>query len=288
MTDQRDSSSDLNFARSIAARLCGVPGHERAPGPTGYAVFRPVVGGQQLPHQVQQGQDSRIVHGSVPQSNPDASVPGNKAQTNETPLAVSPSVPAPATPMAPATQPLAPPAGLETTAAQRLATALAAAKAAPPTRRTTGSGMTKTFAPPASAAPTLPAAPPPFVLPTRGDDLGGGYGEMDWNAFVDWCLSATDGLEAFILDEAGLLVVVRGDLKLNDVQATGSRLLIAIEQAESMPEINRQPGLVSLATERGWFSGIRLKDGLVLGVIAPQPVTTTLYQAMLDIFRKHF
>lgn len=168
----------------------------------------------------------------------------------------------------PAPKPRPPPAPARPAAAAAASPAPSPAPSPPPTPARA-----------AAPAPRPPATePPPARAPLPAPTSS--YGSAAWNALLDECLDATHGESAFVMDPQGLIVAAAGRRPAEELEAIGSRLMIAFDQGDRMQDGQRSLTL-TLETSQGALFGVRLlqEDGSVLtlgilssGAMGPVPL----------------
>ncbi len=108
------------------------------------------------------------------------------------------------------------------------------------------------------------------------DNLGSRF----WNELLQECMThgRDEGpIAAFAVDAQGLCIAQVGDLDPDAVEATGSRLVVALEQAGRMESFagSRVAALLVQFDDR-WLTGLLLRSGsggrVVLGVVAREPL----------------
>ncbi|MDJ0867657.1 MAG: hypothetical protein QNK03_16255 [Myxococcota bacterium] len=108
------------------------------------------------------------------------------------------------------------------------------------------------------------------------DNLGSRF----WNDLLSQCLELVlreGGTAAFAVDERGLGIAQVGDLDSAEVEGTGSRLVIALEQASRMESFaGRRPGSILIEFGRQWLTGFAIEAAngtrVVLGIVASEPL----------------
>ncbi len=108
------------------------------------------------------------------------------------------------------------------------------------------------------------------------DNLGSRF----WNELLHECMThcCDEGpIAAFAVDAQGLCIAQVGDLDPDAVEGTGSRLVVALEQAGRMESFAgaRVVALLVQFDDR-WLTGLLLRSGsggrVALGVVAPEPL----------------
>lgn len=137
---------------------------------------------------------------------------------------------------------------------------------------------------PHPAAPAHSPAPSPAPHPAKRELVAApaaGFGPAAWDALLDACLSAARAQAAFLMDPHGLVISSRG-ASADPLEAVGSRLMLAFEQAD---RIGAERTLsLSAETARGTLFGMRLvqADGsfLLLGVVVPGGLSSERQQQL--------
>lgn len=112
------------------------------------------------------------------------------------------------------------------------------------------------------------------------------FGPALWNSMLDECLSASgEGAEvAFVTDDNGLVVAVRGEMDPTLIQGIGARLVIAFEQASQMAEMGSASRSLAIEFGERWLTGIRIRRGegqvFTVGVLGKSVVTRETRRAM--------
>lgn len=109
------------------------------------------------------------------------------------------------------------------------------------------------------------------------DNLGSRF----WDELLRECLelSGTAGASAaFAVDGQGLSIAQVGDMAPEAVEGTGSRLVIALEQAERMESFaDRRLGALLMQFDDQWLTSLPLRSGsgsrVIVGVIAREPLS---------------
>lgn len=108
------------------------------------------------------------------------------------------------------------------------------------------------------------------------DNLGSRF----WDELLGECLelSRTAGaIAAFAVDGQGLSIAQVGDMAPDAVEGTGSRLVIALEQAARMESFaDRRLAALLVQFDDQWLTSMQLRSGsgsrVVVGVIAREPL----------------
>lgn len=128
-------------------------------------------------------------------------------------------------------------------------------------------GTTPSAAPASSSYTSLrPAAPQPDA------QQGVLFGSGRWERLLDRVAAMTSARAAFLMDPRGLVVASRGPLPADELEGTGSRLLIMFEQADRMGTEPARSVAVELGVET--LTGLRPSavagaEVLTLGVLGP-------------------
>lgn len=87
------------------------------------------------------------------------------------------------------------------------------------------------------------------------------FGASGWERLLDASIAAAEAREAFLMNEQGLVIAVRGGMTPDEAEAVGSRVQLALEQADKMAadEAHRRAMMIEL--DRRWLVGIRFAVG---------------------------
>ncbi|MBK7861257.1 MAG: hypothetical protein IPJ65_22130 [Archangiaceae bacterium] len=168
--------------------------------------------------------------------------------------------------------------------ARRLSLNLTGARpaASPPAPAAAPPAYARFAPPPRPSAPAAPAVPPTFRVPPAS-----GVGQEGWNRLLREVQAFSGALGVFVIDASGLMVASGStQASREELEAVGSRLLVALEQAD---RISGAPGR-SVAVDLGErvLTGVRVRaaDGvtvtlaLVTRAALAEPVRAALYQLL--------
>ncbi len=167
-------------------------------------------------------------------------------------------------------------------------------------RRLRGPRRERPVAPTASPARPRPAAEPPTRSPAGVhahagalplDVLeSGNLGSRFWNDVLSQCLelASEEGASGvFAVDGQGLGIAQIGDFESGQMEATGSRLVIALEQAARMESFSeRGPGSILIEFGSQWLTGLAVQRGdgqVVVGVVAREPLSQRTRQLLSNL-----
>ena len=105
-------------------------------------------------------------------------------------------------------------------------------------------------------------------------------GSRFWNELLVQCVElarAEGATGAFAVDSQGLSIGQIGNLDPDEVEGTGSRLVIALEQAARMESFaSHRPGSILIEFGDRWLTGFSIDCGpeaqIVLGIVAHEPL----------------
>ncbi len=139
--------------------------------------------------------------------------------------------------------------------------------------------------PTAAAAPPVPPAP---AAPRQLQKAPEGFGSAGWNKLLGECLAVSGAESAFVMDPQGLVVACQGARSAVELEAVGSRLMLALEQADAIE--GGPSGLsVSLESEKGTLWGARLsQEGgpLLLGLFVPAGLAPDRQRALFAVLAR--
>jgi hypothetical protein len=106
------------------------------------------------------------------------------------------------------------------------------------------------------------------------------FGSRFWNELLCQCMEVAQnegGTAAFAVDGQGLCIGQVGGLDSEEVEGTGSRLVIAMEQASRMETFSdRRAGSILIEFGDQWLTGFAIQctndTSVVLGIIARDPL----------------
>jgi len=114
----------------------------------------------------------------------------------------------------------------------------------------------------AARAPTTPVEPE-----------GPPTGTIPWDRLLAWARRLTGAEAVFVIDEHGLVIAVHGEMRMEELERIGVRLLAALDQARRI-EVD-QPSIPSVNVPFGdrWLSGLSAAGAggshAILGVLGP-------------------
>ena len=116
------------------------------------------------------------------------------------------------------------------------------------------------------------------------------WGSESWNNFLDDCLSVCSGTSAFLLDDHGLVVSVRGSDDPEVMEVLGARLTVTFQQADRMSHRADGASTVCIELDDGWLTGVKYAvEGagpLIVGVIADEPVHGDAKEDIVDLLQR--
>ena len=93
---------------------------------------------------------------------------------------------------------------------------------------------------------------------------------------LETCLKATGSETAFVMDSQGLTLTSRGRLHSGEIEAVGTRLMIAFEQASSMDFAAGEVQSLLVEFDHLWLTGLRADApsgrSFTVGLIGREPV----------------
>lgn len=125
------------------------------------------------------------------------------------------------------------------------------------------------------------------IPPPEGEDR---WGSDNWNQFLDDCLEICRATGAFVMDEHGLVVSVRGMQDGEALEVLGARLTVTFQQADRMSHRPEGANTVCIELEDGWLTGLKYAvtgaGSLIVGVMADAPVCGERKDEIVDFLRR--
>jgi hypothetical protein len=119
---------------------------------------------------------------------------------------------------------------------------------------------------------------------------GDRWGSDNWNQFLDDCLEISRAKSAFVMDEHGLVVSVRGVDDSEALEVLGARLTVTFQQADRMSHRPEGANTVCIELEDGWLTGLKYAvpgaGSLIVGVMADAPVCGERKDEIVDFLRR--
>ncbi len=107
-----------------------------------------------------------------------------------------------------------------------------------------------------------------------------------WEDVVAWCMSISCTETGFVADSQGFVIASRGRIPAHGIEGIGAELVCSIEQLERIdPDAGR---LLSVEMEfdkrrlAGFVVGSDERNNYVVGLIAPEPLSTSLKNSILQ------
>ena len=112
----------------------------------------------------------------------------------------------------------------------------------------------------------------------------------NWNQFLDDCREICRARGAFVMDEHGLVVSVRGLDDGEALEVLGARLTVTFQQADRMSHHPEGSGAVCIELEDGWLTGLKYAvpgaGSLIVGVMADGPVCGERKSEVVEFLRR--
>ncbi len=107
-----------------------------------------------------------------------------------------------------------------------------------------------------------------------------------WEDIVAWCMFISRAETGFVVDSQGFVIVSRGRIPGHGIEGIGAELVCSIEQLERIdPDAGR---LLCVEMEfgkrllAGFMAGSDDRNNYVVGLIAPEPLSTSLKNKILQ------
>lgn len=121
---------------------------------------------------------------------------------------------------------------------------------------------------------------------TGVEDVGAVRKDFEsWEDIVAWCMSLSRAETGFVVDSQGFVIASRGRIPGHGIEGIGAELVCSIEQLERIdPDAGR---LLSVEMEfdkrrlAGFVAGSDEQNSYVVGLIAPEPLSTLLKKNIL-------
>jgi hypothetical protein len=111
-----------------------------------------------------------------------------------------------------------------------------------------------------------------------------------WNQFLDDCRELCHAKAAFVMDEHGLVVSVRGLDDGEALEVLGARLTVTFQQADRMSHRTEGSNAVCIELEDGWLTGLKYAvpeaGSLIVGVMADAPVCGERKNEIVQFLRR--
>ncbi len=108
-----------------------------------------------------------------------------------------------------------------------------------------------------------------------------------WNRLLDDCLALCSGRDAFLMDDQGLVVSVRGMQDSDALEVLGARLTVTFQQAERIGHREGGASTICVELEDGWLTGLKcpVEGGgpLVVGIIADAPISGDVKAEIVEL-----
>ncbi|MBN1609450.1 MAG: hypothetical protein JW940_22660 [Polyangiaceae bacterium] len=121
-------------------------------------------------------------------------------------------------------------------------------------------------------------------------DGEGRWASDNWNQFLDDCRQICRAKGAFVMDEHGLVVSVRGLDDGEALEVLGARLTVTFQQADRMSHHAEGPGTVCVELAEGWLTGLKYAvpgaGALIVGVMADAPVCGERKTEVVEFLRR--
>lgn len=135
-------------------------------------------------------------------------------------------------------------------------------------------------APPAVKAPA-PAPAPSLPAPT--------FGGAAWDELISWCIVENPCDGGFLMDASGLVVTTQGLLPIDEIEALGAQLLVALDQTDRMSLRVGTCSTISLRLDEVCASGLRFSDtpgsSLLLCLIGDDPISDAVRHGCEKVVR---
>ncbi len=113
------------------------------------------------------------------------------------------------------------------------------------------------------------------------------FGFRSWTDLLDWCQRIAGSSSAFVTDHQGLPIADDGSLSEGQVADTGTRLILALDQAGKMEIADGRAQAISIQLGARWLTGIRIgTDGdaaFTLGLLGDRPVGEESRKTIEDV-----
>jgi len=102
------------------------------------------------------------------------------------------------------------------------------------------------------------------------------WGSDHWNQLLDEAIEASDSESAFVMDEHGLVIGVRGRVDAETAELLGAHITVTFQQADRMRLHEGGVTTICVDLAHSWLNGLKCRlDGggfLVLGLLAGRPI----------------
>jgi hypothetical protein len=111
-----------------------------------------------------------------------------------------------------------------------------------------------------------------------------------WNQFLDDCREICHAKGAFVMDEHGLVVSVRGLDEGEALEVLGARLTVTFQQVDRMSHHPDGSNTVCIELEDGWLTGLKHAvpgaGSLIVGVMADAPVCGERKHELVEFLKR--
>ena len=112
----------------------------------------------------------------------------------------------------------------------------------------------------------------------------------NWNRLLDDCLAVCSGSSAFLMDEDGLVVSVRGMNESEALEVLGARLTVTFQQADRMSHREDGASTICIELDDGWLTGVKYPvEGtgpLVVGLLAESPIAGEAKKEIFELIER--
>lgn len=113
------------------------------------------------------------------------------------------------------------------------------------------------------------------------------WGSDTWTGLLDDCLRIAQGSSAFLMDEHGLVVAVRGGDESDMLEVLGARLTVTFQQADRMSHREGGTTTICIELDDGWLTGIKHpmegSGPLVVGILAADPIAGDAKSEIMEL-----
>lgn len=140
-------------------------------------------------------------------------------------------------------------------------------------------GYVRFAAPPMAQAAA--ATPPSVPAPS--------FGGAAWDELIAWCIAHNPCDGGFLMDASGLVVTTQGELPVEEIEALGAQLLVALDQTDRMSRRVGTCSSISLRLGDVCASGLRFSEvpgsSLLLCLVGPGPASDAVREACEKVVR---
>lgn len=87
------------------------------------------------------------------------------------------------------------------------------------------------------------------------------FGSASWERLLDDCMVAAESSDAFLINEQGLVIALRGAIDPDEAESVGSRTQLAMEQVDRMANANATRRMAMVELDSRWLVGVRFALG---------------------------